>query len=277
MGPAEEVAAEFAENPHCRKISFTGSTEVGRRLIAGAADSVTKLSLELGGHAPVIVFEDADFEQAVEGTLIAKFRNTGQSCIAANRVYIQASIYDRFVQRLVQRTRELKVGDGFEEGVEIGPLIDQRALDGALQHVEEARSRGARVLCGGVRSGDHPDGFFLIPTVLADVPDDALCMREETFAPIVPVASFDREEEVIARANDTQYGLAAYAFTNDLSRMWRLAENLEAGTIGINHTVPATSQCPFGGVKQSGWGRELGSEGLDAYLETKHISLGVDA
>jgi succinate-semialdehyde dehydrogenase / glutarate-semialdehyde dehydrogenase len=170
----------------------------------------------------------------------------------------------------------MKVGTGLEPKVEIGPLINARALENALSHIEDAQVRGARVLCGGRRWEGCREGHFLEPTVLADVPNDALCMREETFAPIVPVVPFDDEEEAVARANDTPYGLAAYAFTRDLSRMWRLAENVEAGTIGINHTVPATSQCPFGGLKQSGWGRELGSEGLDAYLETKHISLGVD-
>lgn len=276
VGTATEIAAEFLENPICRKISFTGSTEVGRQLIAGAAESVTKLSLELGGHAPVLVFEDADIDQAVEGTLIAKFRNTGQSCIAANRVYVHTAVYDRFVRRLVERTREMKVGDGFESGVEIGPLIDGRALENALTHIEEAQARGARVLCGGKRWDGDPQGHFLEPTVLAEVPSDSLCMREETFAPIMPVAPFDDEDQAIQQANATQYGLAAYAFTRDLARMWRLAENIEAGTIGINHTVPATSQCPFGGLKHSGWGRELGVEGLDAYLETKHISIGVD-
>ncbi len=276
VGAAPRIAAEFLENPICRKISFTGSTEVGRKLIAGAAESVTKLSLELGGHAPVLVFDDADINQAVEGTLIAKFRNTGQSCIAANRVYVHVAVYDRFVRRLVERTREMKVGNGFEPDVEIGPLIDARALENALKHIEEAQTRGARVLCGGKRWEAGARGHFLEPTVLAEVPTDALCMREETFAPIMPVAPFEDEDQAVQQANETDYGLAAYAFTRDLSRMWRLAENIEAGTIGINHTVPATSQCPFGGLKHSGWGRELGVEGLDAYLETKHISIGVD-
>ncbi|NLX97216.1 MAG: NAD-dependent succinate-semialdehyde dehydrogenase [Rhodopirellula sp.] len=277
VGKSAEIAAEWLENPICRKITFTGSTEVGRRLVAGAAESLTKLSLELGGHAPVIVFDDADFERAVEGTIIAKFRNTGQSCIAANRVYVQARIYDRFVEAFVERAKALKIGDGLEEGVEIGPLIDERALQNALEHVEDARSRGARILCGGRRSDVAGEGFFFEPTVLADVPSDVLCMREETFAPVVPICRFETEDEAVTRANATEYGLAAYAFTRDLSRLWRLAENLEAGTIGINDTVPATSQCPFGGLKQSGWGRELGAEGIDAYLETKHISIGVEA
>ena len=276
LGRSAEIGAEMLENPLCRKITFTGSTAVGQELIRGAAACVTKLSLELGGHAPVLVFEDADLEQAVRGTLLAKFRNTGQSCIAANRVYVQRSIADRFIPALVDAARKLKVGNGLDEGVEIGPLINEAALRQALEHIEEAQSLGARVLCGGKRwTGGR--GYFLEPTILADVPPDARCMREETFAPAAPVCVFDDEAEAIREANATEYGLAAYAFTRDLSRMWRLAESLEAGTIGINDTVPTTSQCPFGGLKQSGWGRELGLEGLDAFLETKHISLGVQA
>ena len=276
LGRSAEIGAEMLENPLCRKITFTGSTAVGQELIRAAAGCVTKLSLELGGHAPVLVFEDADLEQAVRGTLLAKFRNTGQSCIAANRVYVQRSIADRFIPALVDAARKLKVGNGLDEGVEIGPLINEAALRQALEHIEEAQSLGARVLCGGKRwTGGR--GYFLEPTILADVPRDARCMREETFAPAAPVCVFDDEAEAIREANATEYGLAAYAFTRDLSRMWWLAESLEAGTIGINDTVPATSQCPFGGLKQSGWGRELGLEGLDAFLETKHISLGVQA
>ena len=276
VGSSSQIGAEMLGNPVCRKISFTGSTEVGRQLIRGAAENVTKLSLELGGHAPVIVFDDADLDKAVEGTLIAKFRNTGQSCIAANRVYVQRSVASQYIAALVEGAKQLKVGPGLEEGVEIGPLIDEVALDNALEHIGEATGRGAKVLCGGKRWEDSA-GYFLEPTVLTDVPDDARCMCEETFAPVVPVCIFDDEAEVVQKANDTPYGLAAYAFTRDLSRSWRLAESLEAGTIGINETVPASSQCPFGGLKQSGWGRELGTEGLDAYLETKHISLGVEA
>jgi len=274
VGKASEIGAEMLENPLCRKISFTGSTEVGKELIRGAAQTVTRLSLELGGHAPVLVFSDADLEAAVEGTLIAKFRNTGQSCIAANRVYVEDSIAEAFIDALAAGAKKLKVGDGLEEGVDVGPLIDQMALDNALGQIEEAKSRGAKVLAGGKRWGGAK-GFFLEPTVLTDVPEDCACMREETFAPAVPVLRFSDEAEAIQRANHTRYGLAAYAFTRDISRMWRLAEQLEAGTIGINETVPATSQCPFGGLKESGWGRELGIEGLDAFLETKHISLGV--
>ena len=279
LGDSGEIAAEMLQNPICRKISFTGSTEVGQRLIAGAGEQVTKLSLELGGHAPLLVFDDANLEQAVQGAIIAKFRNTGQSCIAANRAYVQRGIYDRYLEKLVAEVKKLKVGDGLTEGVEVGPLIDRRALEHALGHVREAVATGARLLCGGRAwegpPGGKPAGAFLEPTLLADVPRAAACMNDETFAPVLPVSVFDEESEAVARANDTRYGLAAYAFTRDVSRVWRLAESLEAGTVAINDSVPATSQCPFGGMKQSGWGRELGSEGLDAYLETKHISLGI--
>jgi succinate-semialdehyde dehydrogenase/glutarate-semialdehyde dehydrogenase len=277
VGPSAEIGAEMLENPICRKITFTGSTEVGRRLIQGAAETLTKLSLELGGHSPVLVFEDADFDQAIEGTLIAKFRNTGQSCIAANRVYVQRSIASKFIAALVERTQAMKIGNGLDDGVEIGPLINEAALKHALEHIEDAKARGAAILCGGKRWEGSTTGYFLEPTILVDVPPDALCMREETFAPVAPVGVFNDEAEAITQANATSYGLAAYAFTNDMSRVWRLAENLEAGTIGINDTVPATSQCPFGGLKESGWNRELGVEGLDAFLETKHITLKVKA
>ncbi len=228
-GPAEEIAKEFLDNPLCRKISFTGSTEVGRKLIEGAAKQIKPLSLELGGHAPVLVFEDADLAAAVEGIILAKFRNSGQSCIAANRIYVQRSIY---------------------------------ALRG-----------GARLLCGGKRV--ERSGCFFEPTILADVPKGSLCMFEETFAPVAPVAAFDTEAEAIEQANHSSFGLSAYAFTRDVGRMFRLSELLEAGMIGINDGLPTTSQAPFGGVKQSGWGRELGMEGMEAFLETKHVSIGI--
>ena len=273
LGRAADVAAEFLENPLCRKITFTGSTEVGQSLIRGAAAGVKPLSLELGGHAPVLVFADANLDRAVEAAAIAKFRNTGQSCIAANRVYVERKIYAEFLERFVAHVRTLKVGDGFEAGVQIGPVINEEGLGKALAHVDNAVGLGARVLLGGRRRPGR--GWFLEPTVLADVPARADCMAEETFAPLAPVTAFDREDEAIELANASRYGLSAYAFTNDLARTFRLMERLEAGTIGINDGVPTTSQCPFGGFKQSGWGRELGTEGLEAFLETKHVAIGL--
>ncbi len=273
LGRPADIAKEFLENPLCRKITFTGSTEVGRVLIQGAAADIKHLSLELGGHAPVLVFDDADLDGAVEGAIIAKFRNTGQSCIAANRIYVQRSVYEKFLKRFTERTQAMKVGDGMEDGVEIGPLINEEGIAKAVEHIEDAVRRGARLLCGGKRI--ERKGWFLEPTVLADVPQGAMCMCEETFAPVAAVSPFDTEPEAIEQANNSVYGLSAYAFTRDLSRTWRLMESLEAGTIAINDGVPSTSQCPFGGVKQSGWGRELGIEGLDAFVETKHISLGL--
>lgn len=275
-GKASEIAQEFLDNPLCRKITFTGSTEVGKTLIRGAAEGVKPLSLELGGQAPLLVFDDADLDRAMEGVLMAKFRNTGQSCIAANRIYVQRGIYEKFLDLLVQKTKAMKVGDGLEEGVQIGPLINEDAIKHAVAHVQDAVDRGARLLTGGTRVKDA-QGYLFQPAVLADVPDAALCMREETFAPIAVVTRFDTEAEAVDRANSLPYGLSAYVFTQDLSRAFRLMENIDAGMMGINDGVPTTSQCPFGGVKQSGWGRELGIEGMDAFLETKHISLGIGA
>ncbi len=272
-GSSSEIGQEFLENKLCRKITFTGSTEVGKELIAGAAAQVKPLSLELGGHAPLIVFDDADLETAIEGTLLAKFRNTGQSCIAANRIYVQRGIYEIFLQRFTEKTKAMKIGDGLEPDVQIGALIDEAAIKKATEHVEDAVKHGARILCGGQRA--PRSGYFFEPTVLAHVAKESLCLKEETFAPIAAICSFDTEAEAIALANDSDLGLSAYAFTRDMARTFRLAEQLEAGMIGINDGVPTTSQCPFGGVKQSGWGRELGQEGLEAFLETKHISIGI--
>lgn len=274
-GQAKAIGAEFLENPLCRKISFTGSTEVGRKLIAGAAATCTELSLELGGNAPVIVFADADLDLAVEGILVTKFRNNGQSCIAANRIYIHDAIYDQMVSLLTERIATLKVGNGFEDGVDVGPLIDPNALENALKFVDDAVAAGAQIRVGGKR--DEIKGNFLNPILLTDLPDSASCSNQEIFAPIASIQRFNDEAEVIAAANNTEYGLAAYAFTSDLKRAMRVGEALEAGSVGINDPVPSTSNCPFGGFKESGWGRELGSEGLDAYLETKHISIaGLD-
>jgi succinate-semialdehyde dehydrogenase/glutarate-semialdehyde dehydrogenase len=272
-GKASEIANEFLENPLVRKITFTGSTEVGKNLVAAAANNLKPLSLELGGLNPVLVFDDADVDKAVEGAMLAKFRNTGQSCIAANRIYVQSGIYDKFTKLFVEKAKALKTGDGFEQGVEIGAMIDENAVKKAQEHVADAVKRGAKLLCGGKRLDRK--GFFFEATVLADVPANSLCMGEETFAPVAAITRFETEQEGIEKANSSQFGLAAYVFTRDLSRTFRLAENIEAGMIGVNDGLPTTSNAPFGGVKQSGWGRELGSEGLDSFLETKHISIAV--
>ena len=270
LGRASQIAAEMLENPICRKISFTGSTPVGKRLIEGAAQTCTRLSLELGGNAPVIVFADADFDQAIEGALLAKFRNTGQSCIAANRIYVERPIYEKFLTAFSEKLQQQKVGPGLEDGVDIGAMIDEPALQSALEMIGDTVAQGARLVYGGTRMGET--GTFLTPTILADVPDDASCMHEEIFAPIAAITPFDDEAAVIKQANDTEYGLAAYAFTNNLQRAWRVAEALEAGTVGINDGVPSTSNAPFGGFKESGWGRELGIEGMEAFMEIKHVS-----
>ncbi|MGH9590114.1 MAG: NAD-dependent succinate-semialdehyde dehydrogenase, partial [Terracidiphilus sp.] len=272
IGSARMIAEELLLNPICRKITFTGSTEVGKELIRGAAQSVKPLSLELGGLAPLLVFEDCDMDRAVEQTLIAKFRNTGQSCIAANRIYVQRSIYADFLERFVAGVKKLKTGPGLNAGVDVGPLINQEGLESAITQIEDATARGGKVLCGGKRLGTS--GYFLEPTVIEGAAEGALCMCEETFAPVAPIVSFETEDEAIERANASDYGLSAYAMTRDVGRIFRLAERIEAGTLGINDGAPSTSQSPFGGVKQSGWGRELGSEGLEAFLETKHVSIG---
>jgi succinate-semialdehyde dehydrogenase/glutarate-semialdehyde dehydrogenase len=277
-GPAQKIVDAYMENPKCAKITFTGSTEVGKKLVQASSQTLTKLSLELGGHAPVIAFADADIEAAVDAAMGTKFRNTGQSCIASNRVYVERSIYDQFVERFADKSKSLKVGYGLRSGMDIGAMVNEEGLNTALEHIKDAESSGGRVLCGGKQaepSEDRPEaGFYLEPTVIADVPQNARCMSEETFAPVEPVAAFDSEEEAIALANDTRYGLAAYAYTSNLNRAWRLAEQLEAGTIGINDSVPSTSIAPFGGMKESGQGRELGQEGMEAFLEPKHISFG---
>ena len=272
-GASDQFGEEFLSNPLCRKVTFTGSTEVGRVLIRNAAAMIKPLSLELGGNGPLLVFDDADLKLAVEGALLAKMRNTGQSCIAANRILVHRPIYQRFLDAFVAGVKSLKTGEFSEPGVEIGPMIDKAAFDHSLALVKDAIGRGARVVCGGKQI--QRKGFFLEPTVLADVSADSLCMHEEIFGPIAPLTAFDTEEEAIRLANDTPYGLSAYAFTRDLGRIFRLADQLEAGSIGINDGLPTTSNAPFGGVKQSGWGRELGAEGLDAFLETKHVSIGI--
>src|SRR5215831_1819716 len=272
MGPAQEIADEFLENPICRKISFTGSTEVGKQLMRGAADQVKRVSLELGGHAPFIVFPDADPEAGAKLAVIGKFRNNGQVCIAPSRFFVHKDVEKIFTEAAVEFARNLKLGNGLDAGTEIGPMFEKRAMDQAIDLVEDAKRHGARVLTGGKQSTRFERGYFFEPTVLAGLSPQAKIMTEEPFAPVMPLLDFHKIDDVIQAANNTRYGLAAYVFTNDLTVAWRMAEGLEAGIIGINDPVPSTPQCPFGGMKESGLGRELAHEGLEAYLETKYIS-----
>lgn len=273
MGSAQEVADEFLENPICRKISFTGSTEVGKQLMRGAADQVKRLSLELGGHAPLIVFPDADPEAVAKAAVIGKFRNNGQVCIAPSRFFVHKDVQKKFTEVAVEAAKKLKLGNGLEPGVEIGPMFEKRAMEQTVELIEDARGKGAKVLTGGGRSTRFEKGYFFEPTVLSGLAPNSKMLVEEPFAPVMPLLDFSKLDEVIEAANNTRYGLAAYVFTNDLSVAMKLAEGLESGIIGINDPVPATPQCPFGGMKESGLGRELGHEGLEAYLETKYISM----
>ncbi len=272
MGPAQEMADEFLENPICRKISFTGSTEVGKQLMRGCADQLKRVSLELGGHAPFIVFPDADPEIGAKIAVTGKFRNNGQVCIAPSRFYVHKDVQKKFTEATVEFARALKLGNGLDAGVEIGPMFEQRAFDQTTDLVEDARSHGADILTGGKRCDDFDKGYFFEPTVLTNVKGEMKMMTEEPFAPVMPLLDFDKVQDVIDQANNTKYGLAAYVFTNDLSIAWEMAEGLEAGIIGINDPVPASPQCPFGGMKESGLGRELAHEGLEAYVETKYVS-----
>jgi succinate-semialdehyde dehydrogenase/glutarate-semialdehyde dehydrogenase len=260
-------------DPRVRKLSFTGSTEVGRTLMGQASENLLRLSMELGGNAPFIVFEDADFEAAVDGAVIAKMRNIGEACTAANRFHVAESIADRFAQALADRLGEMKVGRGTEEGVQVGPLIDEDQRQKVAELVDDAVERGARVLVGGhARDGA---GYFYEPTVLADVPDDARLLREEIFGPVAPVKSFATEEEAIAAANDTEFGLVAYVYTSDLKRALRVSEALETGMLGLNQGIVSNAAAPFGGVKHSGFGREGGYEGIEEYLETKYVAVNL--
>ncbi len=273
LGPAQEIADEFLDNPICRKISFTGSTEVGKQLMRRSADQVKRLSLELGGHAPFIVFPDADPEVVAKAAVMGKFRNNGQVCISPTRFYVHKDIEKSFTEATVEATRKLKLGNGLDEGIEIGPMFEEKALASTVELIEDATRQGAQLLTGGKRSDRFDKGYFFEPTVLKNIHGEMKMMSEEPFAPVMPLLDFDKLDEVIAAANNTRYGLAAYVFTNDITVMWKLAEGLEAGIIGINEPVPAAPQAPFGGMKESGLGRELAHEGLEAYLETKYVAL----
>jgi succinate-semialdehyde dehydrogenase/glutarate-semialdehyde dehydrogenase len=265
-----EVGKLLCESDVVRHLSFTGSTEVGRILMRQSAPTIKKLSLELGGNAPFIVFDDADIDSAVEGAMVSKYRNAGQTCVCANRLYVQDGVYDAFVQKLAERTRAIKVGNGFESGVTQGPLIDEQALAKVEQHVADATAKGAQVLTGGKRIGTR----FFEPTVLAGATSEMLCAREETFGPVAPVFRFRTEEEAVAMANDTEFGLASYFYSRDVGRIFRVGEALEYGMVGINTGLISTAEVPFGGVKQSGLGREGSHHGIDDYVEIKYLCLG---
>ncbi|WP_411379218.1 NAD-dependent succinate-semialdehyde dehydrogenase [Pseudomonas sp. MPB26] len=265
------IGAELTGNPAVRKISFTGSTAVGRLLMRQSAEHIKRLSLELGGNAPFIVFDDADLELAVAGVMISKFRNAGQTCVCANRILVQAGIYERFAARLVQEVGKLKVGNGLEDGVTIGPLINRAAVDKVARHIDDALGQGAKLLCGAIPSGDSQ---FVQPTVLGDTHAGMLLANEETFGPVAPLMRFTDEAQALALANATPYGLGAYYFTQDLQRSWRFGEALEFGMVGLNTGIISMEIAPFGGIKQSGLGREGSKYGLDEYLEVKAFHIG---
>ncbi|WP_287030612.1 NADP-dependent succinate-semialdehyde dehydrogenase [Pseudomonas sp. UBA6310] len=271
-GSAGDIGGELTSNPVVRKLSFTGSTEIGRQLMAECAKDIKKVSLELGGNAPFIVFDDADLDAAVEGALISKYRNNGQTCVCANRLYIQDGVYDAFVEKLKVAVAKLKVGNGMDDGVTTGPLIDDKAVAKVKEHIEDALSKGAQVVSGG--KAHSLGGTFFEPTILVNVPKDAKVSKEETFGPLAPLFRFKDEAEVIAMANDTEFGLASYFYARDLSRVFRVAEALEYGMVGINTGLISTEVAPFGGVKASGLGREGSKYGIEDYLELKYLCLG---
>ncbi|WP_300650926.1 NAD-dependent succinate-semialdehyde dehydrogenase [Hydrogenophaga sp.] len=268
------VGKVLCESDVVRHISFTGSTEVGRILMAQCAPTVKKMSLELGGNAPFIVFDDADIDSAVEGAFASKYRNAGQTCVCSNRIYVQACVYDSFVEKFAAKVKTTKVGNGFEDGVSQGPLIEEAALVKVQRHVDDAVAKGARVMTGGKRLTNIGSGQFFEPTVVADATADMLCAREETFGPFAPVFKFHTEQEAIDAANNTEFGLASYFYSRDVGRIFRVSEALEYGMVGINVGILATEHVPFGGVKQSGLGREGSHHGMDDYVEIKYLCVG---
>jgi succinate-semialdehyde dehydrogenase/glutarate-semialdehyde dehydrogenase len=268
-----EIGKLLCESDVVRHLSFTGSTEVGRILMAQCAPSIKKLSLELGGNAPFIVFDDADLDSAVEGAIASKYRNAGQTCVCANRIYAQAGVYDAFIDKLTAKVNALKTGNGFESGVQIGPLIDEQAMKKVETHVADAIALGAKLLAGGKRI-ETEGGNFFEPTVLADATPQMLCSREETFGPVAPIFKFQTEEDAIRLANSTEFGLASYFYSRDIGRIFRVGEALEYGMVGINTGLISTAEVPFGGVKQSGLGREGGRQGIEDYVEVKYLCLG---
>lgn len=266
------IGQEFCSNPKVRKLTFTGSTEVGRILMRQSADQVMKTSMELGGNAPFIVFDDADLDAAVEGAMISKYRNNGQTCVCANRIYVQASVYNSFAEKLSAAVSNMKVGDGFDEGVAAGPLITEDAVTKVMEHINDATAKGAKVIAGG--KPHELGGTFFEPTILTGVTRDMKIAGEETFGPVAPLFKFDTVEDVIEQANNTIFGLASYFFANDLTKVWRVVEALEYGMVGVNTGLISTEVAPFGGIKQSGQGREGSKYGIDDYLEMKYVCIG---
>jgi succinate-semialdehyde dehydrogenase/glutarate-semialdehyde dehydrogenase len=271
---ASEIGKEFCENPAVRKITFTGSTEVGRILLRQAADQVMKCSMELGGNAPFIVFDDADLDAAVEGAILCKFRNNGQTCVCANRIYVQAGVYDAFAAKLKAAVEKLKMGDGMDEGVTLGPLINADAITKVQEHVADAKAKGASVILGGGEPTQGA-GYFLPPTIVTGCTQDMAFATDETFGPLAPLFKFQSEDDVIAMANDTIFGLASYFYAKDLSRVYKVAEALEYGIVGVNTGIISTEVAPFGGVKQSGLGREGSHHGIEDFLEMKYICMSI--
>jgi len=271
-GRTAEIGKELTSNPIVRKLTFTGSTPVGKQLMAECAATVKRTSMELGGNAPFIVFDDADIDAAIEGAMLSKYRNSGQTCVCANRLLIQEGVYDEFAEKLAAAVKGLKIGDGSDEGVTIGPLINEGAADDVMSFVDDAVSKGAKVVAGGKRS--EMGSCFIEPTILTDVSDDMRVFREEIFGPIAPLFKFKTEEEAIAMANDTEFGLACYFYSRDIGRIWRVGEGLEYGIVGINEGIISNEMAPFGGVKESGQGREGSKYGMDDYLEMKYMCMG---
>lgn len=271
-GSAAAIGEEMTSNPIVRKVSFTGSTEIGRQLMRQSASTIKKISLELGGNAPFIVFDDADLDAAVQGAMASKYRNAGQTCVCANRIYVHDAVYDAFAEKLVQAVSGLEVGDGRNEGVNLGPLIDDAAVGKVQEHIDDAVAQGGRVLSGG--KSHALGGTFFEPTIIADVTPAMKVAREETFGPLAPLFRFDSDDEVVRMANDTEFGLAAYFYSRDIGRIWRVAEQLEYGMVGINTGILSNEAAPFGGVKQSGLGREGSRYGIDDYLVMKYWCLG---
>jgi succinate-semialdehyde dehydrogenase/glutarate-semialdehyde dehydrogenase len=272
-GSAGDIGGELTSNPIVRKLSFTGSTEVGRQLMAECAKDIKKVSLELGGNAPFIVFDDADLDKAVEGALISKYRNNGQTCVCANRLYIQDGVYDAFAEKLKVAVAKLQIGNGLDEGITTGPLIDAKAVAKVQEHIADAISKGAKLLIGG--KPHALGGGFFEPTILTDVPNNAAVAKEETFGPVAPLFRFKDEADVIAMANDTEFGLASYFYARDMSRVFRVAEALEYGMVGVNTGLISNEVAPFGGIKASGLGREGSKYGIEDYLEIKYLCLGI--